>query len=478
MTNSQSDILLQATELYSENPAIITKSKTLTFSELNSIVKKAVANLSSIGFRKGEILAVLDRNSIDYVTAFWTAHRMGLVLMPLNINTSASDWGEQIAAAKCRVLLYAKDYSQYFNTAQNSLPLKMLSGRPLHDSSTNYIPSANDDAVIMFSSGSTGKPNSIVLSRDNLYHSATGANKAILVTPDNTWLAVLPFYHIGGLSILYRAALSGSAVYVFPEFSTIEIISCIEQQDSVLLSVVPTMLKELMKLDKDNSLASCKAIILGGAGFDDGLKNSIIEKRLPVLTTYGMTETSSMVTLLPLTDAGNRLDTSGTVLSEREVKISDDKHILVRGKTVFSRKVDGQKMNKSDDWFDTGDIGRISEDGYLTVTGRAGRMIVSGGENIDLTRIENELLAISGVDGAIVMSRSDKKWGARPVAFVKATDIKLSDSMICAIISDKLGKIYIPDRIVFLNNIPLTGSGKIDLVAIKNKHSELFVESA
>ncbi|UCG61146.1 MAG: AMP-binding protein, partial [Candidatus Zixiibacteriota bacterium] len=143
---------------------------------------------------------------------------------------------------------------------------------------------------------------------------------------------------------------------------------------------------------------------------------------LPLFTTYGLTEMASQVTTTAPQDDRERLYTSGRVLKHREIRISNDREILVKGKTLFTGYVTQTGIETPFDgagWFATGDLGRVDADGYLVVTGRKDNMFVSGGENIYPEEIEEAIRQLAGVDDVIVVPVDDEKFGQRPVAFVK-----------------------------------------------------------
>ncbi|MEZ5357889.1 MAG: class I adenylate-forming enzyme family protein [Candidatus Zixiibacteriota bacterium] len=463
-----------AAQKWPDDTAVISDNTSLTFSEYDVAIDSAVRFLLDKQVESEDIIAVLGRNSISVAVLFWAAYRLGVTLMPLNSLASIRDWKDQLDHAGCNILFYESSFSEYSGILPQTHELQVTYKAKEHELNKKAYQFLSLPAVVQFTSGSTGKPRGVVLDWGNVFYSAQAANEALEMSPDDTWLAVLPFYHIGGLSIMFRTVLSGSRMRVFRRFTPSEILKAVSEFDSPVISVVPTMLKMLMEHDTDNRLAGCKAIVLGGAALDEPLRKDILARKLPVLTTYGMTETASMVSLLPLADKGVRLDTSGKTLAHAEIKSDARGRILVRGQSLFAKYLQGERMTDSDGWFDTGDTGFIDDSGYLIITGRDDRQIKSGGENIDLNRIEAVLLHHDAIAEAVVLSRDDDKWGQRPVAFIRTTDAEFNLDELAKRIAAELGKIHIPDVIETIDEFPLTAVGKYDFPALRERFAHLF----
>ncbi len=470
-----------------EQPALIDATHTITYSVLDREVDGIAAVITDKGIQPGDVVAVLTRNSIQSAIIFYAAFRHGFTLMPLNRRLKPSDWIGQMDEADCRLLIYNNEFPGE-NLLANTLYIDKFSNTNF-DTSPMALPGKyplDREALIVFSSGTAGKPRGVVLTWSNLYHSAVGINRSLKLKGDDCWLAALPFFHIGGISILFRTVLSGCPTFIMDRFDTEGVLKAIDEKRVSIISVVPTMLTELIKSDKKNNLRQMKAIILGGAACDETLRREIIRRRLPVRTTYGMTETSSMITLSGPHDILKKSGSSGTVLPHRELIIVDEKtralppggsgRIMVRGEVLFSRYV-GQSSGdifSADGWFDTGDIGQLDKDGNLTVTGRFDNTIISGGENIDLDRIERAIGRLDGVNGVVVLPRRDKKWGQRPVAFIEMAGDSIDESFLMKLIADQLPRIMIPDRIITVASLPLTGSGKYDRQALRNRYRHIL----
>jgi O-succinylbenzoic acid--CoA ligase len=277
---------------------------------------------------------------------------------------------------------------------------------------------------ILFTSGSTGQSKAAVHSFANHYYSAVGSQANIPLVPEDSWLLSLPLYHIGGLAILVRALIAGSAVFI-PD-RNIPLEETLTIAEVTHLSLVSTQLERLMQSQLYlNRLEKLKAILVGGGPIPHKLIDRTFESGLPVYTSYGSTEMSSQITTTGYSDTLSHLRTAGKVLPYREVHLAEDNEVWVRGKTLFLGYLENGNINlrlNEDGWFPTGDIGDLDDDGYLRITGRKDNQFISGGENIQPEEIEQVLRQFSGISEAIVVPVNHPEFGKRPVAFVKIKD--------------------------------------------------------
>lgn len=274
-------------------------------------------------------------------------------------------------------------------------------------------------ATVVFTSGSAGEPKAALHTFGNHYYSARGSNENIALASGDRWLLPLPLYHVGGLGVLFRCLLAGAAV-VLPDPGS-PVGREISHHAATHASLVSTQLLRL--LQEERLPESLGAVLLGGSAMPPSLLDEAVRRGLPVHTSYGLTEMASQVTTTPPGSPQRALHTSGKVLPHREVSVSGDGEVLVRGETLFAGYVEGEELRRpldSGGWLRTGDLGELDGEGYLTVRGRRGNMFVSGGENVQPEEVESALLRLPGVQAAVVVPVPDEVFGARPVAFVRA----------------------------------------------------------
>ncbi|MEM7494812.1 MAG: o-succinylbenzoate--CoA ligase [Myxococcota bacterium] len=279
-------------------------------------------------------------------------------------------------------------------------------------------------ATILRTSGTTARPKSVVHTLAHHLHSAAAAVEHVRFGPGDRWMLSLPLYHVGGLAILCRALVSGGSLALArPEELRLSI-PLLAHLRVTHLSLVPTqLLRLLQEREAVRVLRGMKAILLGGGPLPQDLLRQAAAHKLPIVTTYGCTEAASQVTAgaLPLPEAGPW--TSGSVLPGRQLRVGADGEIAVRGKTLFcGYALSRGKLDRArgeDDWFVTGDLGQLDEQGNLHVVGRKDNRIVSGGENIQAEEVEAALRLHPGVHEAAVLPQPSEEFGQRPVAFVQ-----------------------------------------------------------
>ncbi|MDX8430527.1 MAG: AMP-binding protein [Candidatus Algichlamydia australiensis] len=250
----------------------------------------------------------------------------------------------------------------------------------------------------LLTSGSSGNPKIAQLTKENLIYSALGAIKTFDLNESDRFLLTLPYFHVGGLAIIWRALLSGGTLVIpqSPDFSK-EIIC----EKITRVSFVPL---QLMRLKK-RAYPSLRTVLLGG----QAMPHNLGSYDLPIWISYGMTEMSSVIAAAPW-NPNQFLQ----VLPYRKLKLADDGEILVGGKTLFAGYLGEDAPGE---WFCTKDIGRLSNQG-LQIVGRKDRQFISGGENIQPEEIEAALLSIPEVQRALVEAKENPKFGMRPIAYL------------------------------------------------------------
>jgi O-succinylbenzoic acid--CoA ligase len=295
---------------------------------------------------------------------------------------------------------------------------------------------ADGDALVMATSGSMGQPKGVVLTHDAVVASARATSARLGARPDrHRWLACLPLNHIGGLSVLTRALVTGTAVDVQDGFDAAAVRAA--AGPDVLVSLVPRALARV-------SGAPFHTIVLGGSAPPPSLPGNVV-------TTYGMTET------------GSGLVYDGVPLDGAEVAISPAGEIMVRGPMLMRAYRDGTVPFDADGWFATGDGGHFGGGGRLEVSGRLSEMIITGGENVWPVAVERILAQHPGVSDVAVAGHPDPEWGERVVAWVVADPHVGAPALddLRALVRQQLAAFAAPRELVLVPALPRTSIGKL-----------------
>jgi len=405
----------------------------LSYAELDRRVAAAAGSLAARGVRAGERVGLLLPPGPEFAVAFWAALRLGATVVPVSPKLGAPEIAHQTAT--CTVVLDAP-----------ADPGEPWAGPVVHDPS--------DPAVLLHTSGTTSTPKPVELTYGNLLWAAQGSAAALGHPGDERWLSALPFNHIGGLSILVRSAIAGTTAEVHAAFDAERVVARLHAADGpTVISVVATTLSRLLDAGLRDP-PRLRAAVAGGGPVPPVLVERARAVGIPVAQTYGMTETTAMSTIQrpgdPQADAGPPLFCT-------RVTIAADGEILVGGPTVSAGAAGPDGVLR------TGDLGRLDDEGRLTVVGRKADTIISGGENVAPAEVEAVLERHPAVREAAVHGRPDPEWGEavvatvvpRPGAVLDADELRTH----CA---TTLARFKVPRTVVVRDEpLPRTPSGKL-----------------
>jgi O-succinylbenzoic acid--CoA ligase len=299
------------------------------------------------------------------------------------------------------------------------------------------------EVAVMHTSGTTAAPKPIPLTDGNFLASALGSAVALGLDQDERWLCPMPLTHVGGLSVPIRSAIYGTTAVLLGRFDAATVLEELLDPDRriTLVSLVPTMLARLLDAGL-NRPPTLRWALLGGGPIAPALLERARQAGVPVAPTYGMTEACSQIA------------TFGWPLPGVELRRTGDGELHVRGPIVSPGAQD------EDGWLHTGDLVDFDERGRLAITGRASDTIITGGENVAPTEVEDVLLEHPAVKDAAVHSRADPEWGERVVATVVAGNCVSPEELRdhCA---RRLARFKVPKEIAFAEELPRTASGKL-----------------
>jgi O-succinylbenzoic acid--CoA ligase len=322
-----------------------------------------------------------------------------------------------------------------------------------------------DAAAVMFTSGTTGEPRAAVLTRSALVASARASEANIGWHDDDCWLACITLAHVGGLSIVTRCLAARRCIALAERFDARDFARAVDVQRVTLVSMVPTMLARVLDVDSRwTPPQHFRAVLLGGASASPALLARAAERAIPVLATYGLTETCSQATTTRYADRYRAQDSAGEPLPGVEIRIVDG-HIEVRGDVLMAGYW-GEPALAPGGWFDTGDIGAIDVCGRLRVLARRADLIVTGGENVYPAEVERVLESLDGIAAAAVFGVPDESWGDTVAAAFVADGVAPSDATLRMRIDARLAPHKRPRLICFVPALPHTPGGKLDRRAL------------
>lgn len=421
--------IFQQAEQAPDNLAIITSKQSWTYSQLDGIVSRSAGLLEQKGIRKSTRVALVGRNSFEYIVLLAALWRIGAIAVPINFRFPPANINDILKKQEVNFIISGADDAVKFK--ENCITIEWTEW-------VNYVykdalPNSqkkidlNNHAAIILTSGSAGQEKAVLHSYGNYYYNALGSNANIRLIPGDRWLLSLPLFHVGGLGILFRCFIAGAAIVVPQENEKETPEESLKVYRVTHASLVSTQLLRLINNLEENLVANrdfshLKALLLGGSGFPAVLIRKALSLNLPIHTSYGLSEMASQVTTTPPDAPRDKLFTSGRLLLHRQLFIDKNSEICVKGKTRFKGYVEGSFISRPwsrGGWFHTGDLGCMDADGYLIVFGRRDNMFISGGENIMPEEIEEILKELPEIEQAIVVPVWDEMYGFRPVAFLK-----------------------------------------------------------
>lgn len=324
-------------------------------------------------------------------------------------------------------------------------------------------------ALIMFTSGTTGKPKGAELTWTNLAEAAQASNRVL--SPRSLsrglWQAVLPFFHVGGFQVLVRSVCSRWSLRIYEGFDAAQVLRDAAELHATHISVVDKMLQDMVR-HGGAALGAYQCILLGGGPLNANTVAQALAAKARVFASYGMTETSSQVanTLITSQFTGGLRLLPGYSARIVEPDAEGFGRLALRGPGVFGGYVNARAAFTVDGFFLTGDTAALHE-GCLYIRERTADMFVSGGENVYPAEIVDALVRIPGVADAYVFGVPDVRWGRRPAAVVELAPgaPPLSAGIIKDALARRLSRLYIPEQICIVDDMPRTGIGKIDRTA-------------
>ncbi len=431
------DWLSQRSQSCPDRTALVADGAEMTYAELEAEATWVARRLAAHGVRRGSTAALTMHPRREQVVLAHALMKVGAKLLPLSPRLTAVERAGIVVAEEPIV-----DLDDAGQLTQTEADMPLLGE---HD--------MDEVCARVLTSGSSGTPRPIGLTYGNFLWSAVGSAFNIGVEPEDRWLCCLPLSHISGLGIVMRSVIYGTTAVVHDGFDVDRAGAALESDRITVVSLVATLLTRLLEAGAD--LSGPRAILVGGGPVPEEPLQEAIAKGATVVQTYGLTETCSQVTTLAPADARRKLGSAGRPLLTTHLRIQDGE-ILVQGPTVAPGSAD------ADGWLHTGDLGHIDEEGFLYVEDRIDDMIVSGGENVVPSEVEEVLLRHPEVADAAVVGREDPEWQQAVTAVVVLeSDSTATPDDLRRHCAETLAGFKVPKRIELAAALPRTPSGKL-----------------
>ncbi|WP_164020035.1 o-succinylbenzoate--CoA ligase [Pyxidicoccus trucidator] len=470
----------EGAQKFPDAEALTFAGRTWTYSALDAEVGPWVKALESEGVGAGDRVAVLATNHVASVGLFWALGRLGAVLAPLNARLTRAELAPLVEDVAPRLTLALGALMDRLPGARPLESFVAATGTPSH---TCTPLSGDSPRVVLFTSGTTGRPKGAVLTEGN-FRASTQASAANLGPhPAPRWLGTLPLFHVGGLAMLTRTAYEGGCLVLHDRFDADAVNRAIDAEGVSHASLVATTLERVLDARGDSPVPpTFRLALIGGGPVPVPLLKRARAAGMLALQTYGLTEACSQVTTERPTEADGR--TAGPPLPGVEVRIvggdgalkapGEEGDIEVRGPTVMAgywQRPDATREALRDGWLRTKDLGVLDARGRLTVLSRRTDLIVRGGENIYPAEVEAVLANHPAVQEVAVVGLPDARWGEVPVAFLapRAGQPTPTTEELESWCRQSLAGFKTPARFTWVDALPRNAMGKVERTVLRQR---------
>ncbi len=462
-----------------------------TYADLNARANRCAAIMSKLQVNKGDRVALLMNNSIEFVALFYGAAKLGLVVVPLNTRLTASELSFILADSGSKALFFDPEFAatvdgikanEEHTQAITSYIQSFGEGETLaamlasaSDAEPEVSSGDDDNMFIMYTSGTTGLPKGVVHTHDSIMWAAQCWTNTVDARYRDRLLMPLPMFHVAALTGVLFCAARGVTLVSMPQFDPSAVWPLIVEEKICIGASVPAILNFMRQVPEFAELNApdFRFFITGAAPMPETLTRIYNEKNMEVIQGYALTESGGGGCMLMNEDALRKIGSAGKATMFTDLCIRDENgvrssvgtgEIIMRAphmmKEYWNRPAATEEAY-DDGWFCTGDIAEIDEEGFIFIKDRIKDMIISGGENIYPAEVENVILAHPAVTEVAVIGLPDEKWGETTCAIVVVNDEQVNEEMIIACCEEKLSRYKLPRKVIFVETIPRNPSGKI-----------------
>lgn len=475
-------------------PCLTFRGETLTYLDLHQRSSRLANALMSAGLSPGDRVAILARNAPVFYELEFACAKAGTIMVPINWRLSAREVAGVLADAEPRLVLTDAEFADKLPESGSSAPSVIIDLDKQYQSwlqaasatDPERVVAAGDTVLLLYTSGTTGRPKGVMISHHNLFFSERMAREIWRFTADSVNLVGLPLFHIGGIGYGQMALTQGGHTVLLTQPSPEAVVDAITTHRVSHTFLVPAVIQALVDYQgvDDMDMSSLELMVYGSSPISE----TLLLRAMAVFGcgfthAYGMTETAgTVITLLPEEhDPGghqvHRLRSCGRPLpwieaglfnpeTNQEVPVGEAGEIWIRSEMntagYWNKPEETAATLLPDGWLRTGDAAFRDADGYYYIHDRYKDMIISGGENIYPTEIENVLYEHPGIAEAAVVGVPHERWGETPKAIVVARDgASLSEQELIDFVRERLARYKCPTAVAFVSTLPRNASGKI-----------------
>jgi len=483
-----------------DKTAVIFGQEKLKFNQVNLMASRLADKLLQLGIKKGDRVAIMLPNSSSFAIAYFGILKLGAIGVPLDIRLKDEDIRGIVTDAQIKVFITSSELSVSlapFIKGIDCLTVTIITGTRGNEAREDCIPfeeivgdetlsgemgvevHADDEALCLYTSGTTGRPKGIVLTFNNLRFFPEALEKLYGTNDSTVTGCILPMSHISGPILCNELVDKQSSLVIFDHLRPDAILATVEKHKVTWFHAVPPIFQALLKVPhlKKYDVSSLRFIGMMGTSIPLALLKDF-KKTFPsvsVIQGYGLTETSPFITLVPFEYEQQKMGSIGAAVPHAEIKLVDEKgeevpcgeagELIVKGPMVmkgYHNNPEATRERIKNGWLYTGDLCRKDEDGFYYYLGRKDDMIIVGGLNVFPSEIESTLVSHPQVVEAAVVGVPNRERGEVIMAFVVvAPGFNLPEKELISFCRDRLVNYKVPKRIVVRDTIPKTSTGKI-----------------
>jgi long-chain acyl-CoA synthetase len=504
MSRSLADIVRRHAAERPEAAALVYGDRIVTYGQLDERAGRFATAIGAEGVGPQERVALFDKNAPEFFDALFGTAKANAVLCPVNWRLSPREAASVVNDTDAKVLVVGAEMlpvlaEMELTTVKTVVVIgdgegtdsgryqdyeAWLSRHPAQD--PDMEPAANDVALQMYSSGTTGRPKGVMLTNGNLFAGVEANRELLAMTPQSVNLVAMPLFHVAGGAWGLIGLYFGSPNVVLREVDPVEIVRLIQQHGITHAVLVPAVIQFILSLPgvEDMDFSSMELLVYGASPISEAVLTGAIERfGCKFMQAYGLTETTGGIVVLHPDDHNpggsnrHRLRAAGQAGPGAELRIVDPEsgedalvgavgEVLVRSpqnmRGYWKLPEDTAETLLPDGWLRTGDAGYLDEDGYLYIHDRVKDMIISGGENIYPAEVENVLMSHPTVADAAVIGVPDDRWGETPKAVLVAkSGAHIDQTEVLAFTRDRLAHYKCPTSVDVVAELPRNPSGKV-----------------